>query len=101
MWSAWISSGSVYYNQADSTTVHAEKKLMPIFNLKPTHKSVRGYCAVPEGFARLGVAHGSAVLSAIASFIGVMISESWIRAVRWIGFLRGGISILLGLNHKE
>ena len=34
-------------------------------------------------------------------FIGAMISESWIRAVRWIGFLRGGISILSGLNHKE
>ena len=40
---------------------------MPTLSLKPMHKSVKDYYAVLEGVARLGVAHGSAVLSGIAS----------------------------------
>ena len=40
---------------------------MPTLSPKPTHKPVKEYYTALEQFARLGVTHESAVLSAIGS----------------------------------
>ena len=68
----------MYYNQADSTTVHVEKEPMPTLNLKPTHKSVKDYYAALDDFARLGVTHETAVRAAFQKLL-----DHCARQVSW------------------
>ena len=68
----------MFYNQADSTTAHARKKLMPTLYPAPAHKPINSYSAALDRFTHLNVTHETAVRSAFQSLL-----EHCARQVRW------------------